>query len=244
MEMSNKTENLLGVLIEAGIDSRRRLVSAILEGRVRVNGQVVTVLRHPLSGETDSITIDGRPVKLAVEQNVYLLLNKPEGVLSTVSDERGRPTVLDIIPEKYKRLRLYPAGRLDMDSSGLLLLTNDGPLTHRLTHPSFTLEKEYLVRIEGRLTAGERRLLESGILLEDGPAAPAVAKEVKSAPPNSYSITIHEGRKRQVRRMFAALDHQTLTLKRVRMGSLTLGDLKEGEIRELTGDEVKQVTGS
>ncbi len=111
MEMRNKTGNLLGVLIEAGIDSRRRLVSAILEGRLTVNGKVVTVLRHPLNKETDSITIDGRPVKMAAEQNVYLLLNKPEGVLSTVSDERGRPTVLDIIPEKYKRLRLYPARR-------------------------------------------------------------------------------------------------------------------------------------
>lgn len=240
--MSNKTENLLGVLIEAGIDSRRRLVSAILEGRVRVNGEVVTVLRHPLNKETDSITIDGRPVKMAAEQNVYLLLNKPEGVLSTVSDERGRPTVLDIIPEKYKRLRLYPAGRLDMDSSGLLLLTNDGPLTHRLTHPSFTLEKEYLVRIEGRLTAGERQRLESGILLEDGPAAPALVKELKSAPPYNYSITIHEGRKRQVRRMFAALDHQTLILKRIRMGSLKLGNLKEGEARELSREEVGQLT--
>jgi len=166
------------------------------------------------------------------------VLNKPSGIMSTTSDERGRRTVIDILPEKYRHLRLYPVGRLDKDSTGLLLLTNDGELTNRLTHPRFEQEKEYLVSISDKLKTEEERKLEQGIELEDGLTHPAAIKEV-DLPPFNYSITIHEGRKRQVRRMFESLGHPVLALKRIRLGSLNLGKLKEGEIRELSAKEVK-----
>jgi 23S rRNA pseudouridine2605 synthase len=169
---------------------------------------------------------------------VYLLLNKPTGVLSTTSDERGRRTVIDILPDDYRCLRLYPVGRLDKDSTGLLLLTNDGDLTHQLTHPSFEHEKEYLIAIEAKLQPSEIRMLEQGLELEDGITHPAIVKEVKDKPFN-YSITIHEGKKRQVRRMFQHLGHRALALKRVRMGSISLGSLQDGEVRELTAQEVR-----
>jgi len=238
--MKKETENLLGVLIEAGIGSRRSLAAAIMQGRVTVNGAVATDLRRPVDTERDSIAIDGKPVELAEKKLVYLVLNKPEGVLSTVRDERGRKTVTAFIPQKYRHLRLYPAGRLDKDTTGLLLLTNDGELTHRLTHPSFENEKEYFVKINGALKPEELKKLERGIELEDGLTAPAAVREVKNSPPFNYSITIHEGRKRQVRRMFLDLGYRPLALKRTRIGKLTIGDLKEGEVRELTDKELTQ----
>ncbi|MFC1918500.1 pseudouridine synthase [Chloroflexota bacterium] len=232
------TESLLGILIEAGIASRRYLVSAILQGRVTVNGAVAPDLRYPVDRETDRISVDGQLLELKPRQLVYLMLNKPGGVLSTVRDERGRKTVLDILPDRYRSLRLYPVGRLDKDSTGLLLLTNDGELTYRLTHPGFEHEKEYLVHIDGRLKPDEMKKLEQGIELEDGLTSPAAVAEIKSAPPFNYSIIIHEGRKRQLRRMFAALGYRTLALKRVRMGKLVLGGLKEGNVREVSVEEI------
>jgi 23S rRNA pseudouridine2605 synthase len=231
------SEPLLKVISWAGIASRRRLVDAIKQGRICVNGEVITDFRHPVDREKDRISLDGQPVVLEAQEPIYLILNKPKGVLSTVSDERGRSTVIGLLPAKYRRLRLYPVGRLDRDSTGLLLLTNDGRLTHRLTHPSFGHEKEYLVYIQGKLTGDELKKLGMGLELEDGRTSPAVIKEIK-APSYNYSITIHEGRKHQLRRMFAALGHKVLALKRVRMGELTLGDLKEGEVREVDKGEV------
>ena len=168
------------------------------------------------------------------------MINKPAGILSTTEDERGGRTVLDIIPEKYRKLRLYPVGRLDKDTTGLLLLTNDGELTNRLTHPRYEHEKEYFVQISGTLKTDEKQKLERGILLDDGITALAKVKEVGIKPFN-YSITIHEGKKRQIRRMFARLGYQVLALKRVRIGNLTLGDLKDGAIRELTASEVSRL---
>ena len=241
--MNNKKENLLGVLIEAGISSRRKLAAAIMQGQATVNGEVVTNLRCPVNIEKDSITIDGQAVELKQKKYVYIMLNKPTGVLSTVSDERGRRTVSDFIPEKYRHLRLYPAGRLDRDATGLLLLTNDGELTHHLTHPSFENEKEYLVKVSGEVKAEELARLERGVELEEGMTAPARLSEVQDSLPFKYSITIYEGRKRQVRRMFAALGYRVLAIKRVRIGKLTLGDLKEGEVRELSRREVDLLMG-
>ena len=237
--MKDEKENLLGALIEAGIGSRRRLAAAIIRGRVTVNNEVVSDLRFPVDGEKDHIKIDGQVVELKKARLVYLMLNKPKGVLSTVKDERGRKTVRDFVPDKYHGLRLYPAGRLDKDTTGLLLLTNDGELTHRLTHPGFENEKEYWIHINGVLRPQEIKKLEKGIELEDGMTSPAKVKKLDNAGPFNYSITIHEGRKRQVKRMFSALGYRTFTLKRVRIGKLTLGDLGEGEVRELTGAEVK-----
>ncbi len=214
------------------------MTDAIKNGRVSVNGAIAENFRQPVNTGTDRILFEGRPVKLKAEQTVYLMLNKPEGLLCTTSDERGRRTILDILPEKYRHLRLYPVGRLDMDSTGLLVLTNDGSLTYRLTHPKFEHEKEYLVQIEGILKPPEKQTLERGVRLEDGITAPAKIKEIRSKPFN-YSLNIHEGKKRQIRRMFAHLGYRVLALKRIRMGSLVLGYLNEGQVRELTVREVK-----
>ncbi len=232
------TKPLLKALTEAGIGSRRWLADAIKQSRVKVNGEIAEDFRQPVDVETDHITLSGQPVDLKPRQLVYLVLNKPRGIMSTTSDERGRRTVIDILPEKYRHLRLYPVGRLDKDSTGLLLLTNDGELTNQLTHPRFEHEKEYLISITGKLKPEEKRKLEQGIELEDGLTYPAALKEV-DLPPFNYSITIHEGRKRQVRRMFESVGHPVLTLKRIRLGGLNLGKLKEGEIRELSAKEVK-----
>ena len=233
---------VLKALTKAGIGPRRQLADAIREGRVEVNGKVVEDFSYPLNLEMDRISIDGRLVNLKPKQKVYLMLNKPKGVMSTTSDERGRPTVIDILPDNYRHLRLHPVGRLDKDSTGLLLLTNDGELTYRLTHPSFEHEKEYLVSINTRLQASEKRRLEQGLKLEDGTTHRATVKEVDAKPFN-YSITIHEGRKRQVRRMFEHLGHRVPALKRVRMGSIRLGDLREGEARKLSAREVSMLLG-
>ena len=235
-----QTRPLLKALAEAGIGSRRWLADAIKQGRVKVNGEIAEDFRQPVNVETDRISISGQPVDLKPSQLVYLLLNKPQGIMSTTSDERGRKTVLDILPEKYRHLRLYPVGRLDKDTTGLVLLTNDGELTNRLTHPRFEHEKEYLVSIADKLKPDEKRKLEQSIELDYGPTHHAIVKEVES-PPFNYSITIHEGRKRQVRRMFDSLGHPVLALKRVRLGILNLGKLKEGEIRELSAKEVKSL---
>ena len=232
------TKPLLKALSEAGIGSRRWLADAIKQGRVKVNGETAENFRHPVNMETDHISISGQPVDLKPEQLVYLMLHKPKDIMSTTNDERGRRTVIDLLPQRYLHLRLYPVGRLDRDTTGLLLLTNDGELTNRLTHPRFEIEKEYLVYIEGNLKPEEKKRLEDGIELEDGLCSPALVKKAKE-PPFNYSITIHEGRKRQVLRMFASLGHPVLALKRIRFGNFSLGDLPEGEIRELSAKKMK-----
>ena len=224
------TTNLLRALITAGVGSRRSLADNIIKGNVSVNGKPVDNLKHPVNTEKDKVTINGKRVDLKPKEIVCLMLHKPKGVLSTTSDERGRATATKILPEEYRTTRLYPAGRLDKDTTGLLLLTNDGDLTYRLTHPKFEHEKEYLVQIKGKLTTEEKSRLERGIILEEGKTSPAKVEEASAAPYN-YSLTIHEGRKRQVRRMFERLKHPVLALKRIRIGNLYLGDLKEGEIK-------------
>jgi len=216
------------------------VADAIKNGRVKVNGERVEDFRHPINPETDRVTVNGKPVSLKPAGTVYLMVNKPAGIITTTSDERGRRTVVDILPEKYRRLRLYLVGRLDKDSTGLLLLTNNGELTYRMTHPKFEHEKEYLIQIDGVLKLEEKRKLERGLELEDGVTYPIIVREIKS-PPFNYSITTHEGRKRQLRRMLASLGYQVLALKRIRMGKLNLGNLKEGAVRELTEVEVRSL---
>jgi 23S rRNA pseudouridine2605 synthase len=228
---------LLKALTEAGAGPRRRMAEAIKQDKVQVNGETAVSFTQLVDIARDKVMLNGRAVKLKKDKAVCLMLNKPAGVITTMSDEKGRRTVLDILPDRIKRLRLYPVGRLDKDTTGLLLLTNDGDLTYRLTHPRFEHEKEYLVQIRGRLTREERRKLEHGIRLEDGPTHPASVRKVTSAPYN-YSITIHEGKKRQVHRMFERLGHPVLALKRRRIGWLELGELKEGEVRALKGKEI------
>ncbi len=234
-----KSESILKVLTDSGTGSRRKMADAIRQGRVTVNGVLVEDFRHPVNRDTDHILLDGKPVALREKRAIYLMLNKPVGILSTTGDERGRRTVTDLLPEKYRIPGVYPVGRLDRDSTGLLLLTNDGELAYRLTHPRFENEKEYYIHINGKLNPDEKKQLERGIKLEDGRTSPASVREVTSSPPFNYGITIHEGKKRQVRRMLAYLGYRILALKRVRMANLTLGTLKEGKIRELSRKEVR-----
>ena len=228
-------ERLQRFLAHAGLASRRRCEEMITAGRVRVNGRIVAVLGTQVDPEHDVIEVDGRPVSAAV-QHVYLLLNKPAGYLSTASDARGRPTVLDLVASAA---RLYPVGRLDLDSEGLLLLTDDGDLAQRLLHPSFEHQKEYHVCVEGRPTARTLQRLREGIELEDGFTWPAEVDELRQAEGCTWlRFAIHEGRKRQLRRMCAAVGHPVRRLVRVRMGPLSLKDLASGEHRALTPGEL------
>ncbi len=224
-------ERLQKVLAQRGIGSRRTCEALIAAGRVQVNGEVA-VLGRRVDPETDRVTVDGVPV--SVEPGlVYYLFNKPAGVVSTAADTHGRPAVTGLVPPEP---RVHPVGRLDADSEGLLLLTNDGDLTYRLTHPGFGVEKEYLVVVEGTPRPGAVRRLREGVDLEDGRTAPA---RVAAVGPSGLRITIHEGRNRQVRRMCAAVGHPVRRLVRTRIGPLRVADLAPGEWRELTPAEVR-----
>ena len=232
---------IIKLLTASGIGSRRNIAALIKRGSVAINGKVIESFNEPVDTDRDTITIDGKRALFRKEPDVYLMLNKPKGIVSSTSDDRGRKTVIDILPEKYRNIRIYPVGRLDKDSTGLVLLTNDGNLTFRLTHPRFEQEKEYLVQIDGELKPEEIAELAKGIYLDDGKTCPAKIR-VSRYPPFSYSIAIHEGRKHQVRRMFAALGHDVLELKRIRLGSLRLNRLSEGETRELSPAEVESLS--
>lgn len=229
---------LLKLLMSAGIGSRRQVTRLIVNGKVTVNGTVHKNFKHPVDVKNDKVAIDGKEVDLKIHKKVTIMLNKPAGILSTTSDDKGRQTVIDIIPEKYRKLNLYPAGRLDKDTTGLILLTNDGNLAYQITHPKFEIEKEYLIQIEGKLTPEAKSKLENGVELEDGITSPAIVKARRSHPYN-YSITLHEGKKKQVRRMFEKVGFPVIALKRVRIGPLELGNLKEGQIKELSSKELK-----
>ena len=229
--------SLLKALTKAGVGSRRWAADSIRNGLVQVNGNTIEDFAYPVDIGVDHVTVSGKLVLTLPEQLVYLLVNKSKVFISTTSDERGRKTVLELLPPKYRNLRVYPVGRLDKDTTGLLLLTNDGELTYRLTHPKFELQKEYVVQTDKQLSIEQKEKMENGLALEDGVTCPAIIRELK--PPLNYSITIYEGRKRQIRRMLESIGLKALSLKRVRMGSLKLGNLKEGEVRELTHSEVR-----
>jgi 23S rRNA pseudouridine2605 synthase len=233
------SQSIIKLLTSSGIGSRRYITAIIKRGGIAVNGAIVQSFNEPVDPVKDVITIDGKYISVTAEPLVYLMINKPKGVISSTSDKRGAKTVIDILPEKYRQIRLYPVGRLDKDSTGLIILTNDGDLTLWLTHPRFEQEKEYLVRIGQNLNPEDKIKLEKGIHLEDGKTSPAKVKALNYYPPFSYSATIHEGKKRQIRRMFAALGYNVQELKRIRLGSLRLGTLPEGEIRELTRRQVQ-----
>ena len=234
-----ETPTLLKTLRDAGLGSRRDLAETIKAGRVKVNDVVAENYNQPLTA-ADNITIDNKPISPDKLQKIYLVLNKPMGILSTTEDPHGRKTVLDLLPAEYKRYQLFPVGRLDEDTTGLVLLTNDGELAYRLTHPRFEVEKEYLVAVDGALDVNQVEQIQDGIELDDGWSAPAKLKPVNLAPFN-YRIIIHEGKKRIVRRMFAAVGHQVRMLKRVRIGKLKLDNLKEGSFRRLTAAEVGEI---
>jgi 23S rRNA pseudouridine2605 synthase len=234
-------ETLLKLLVVSGLGSRRQMADVIRQGRIKVNGEVVENFSYQVNRIKDTILIDGKPVQTKPKPKIVLMLNKPVGVLSTTHDDRGRKTIIDILPQKYRNMVLYPIGRLDKDSTGLLLVTNDGELTYQLTHPKFEHEKEYIVAIKGKLRADEISSIERGIHLDDGVTSRAAITETMAYPPYNYSITIHEGRNRQIHRMLAKLGHAVLALKRVRVGRLKLGNLQEGAIHELSSPEIARL---
>ena len=219
------------VLAQAGLGSRRVCEDLIDRGRVRVNGERA-VLGRRVDPETDLIEVDGAQIGVRAGL-VHYLLNKPAGVITTAADTHGRPVVTSLVPDEP---RVFPVGRLDADTEGLLLLTNDGDLAHRLTHPSFGVDKEYLAEVEGTPSRGAVRRLREGVELEDGLTAPA---KVSLLEDHVLRITIHEGRNRQVRRMCEAVGHPVRRLVRTRIGPLADHALQPGEWRALTQDEVR-----
>ncbi len=225
-------ERVQKVMARVGIGSRRVSEGLIDEGRVTVNGEVVSLGAR--IGPGDELAVDGVVYATRPDVVVYLL-NKPPGVVTTASDPEGRPTVVELVPPEP---RVVPVGRLDLDTEGLLLLTNDGDLTHRLTHPRFGVEKEYLAEVDGRPSRQAVRRLREGIELDDGPTAPAKVSVVE---PNALRITIHEGRNRQVRRMCEAVGHPVRRLVRTRIGPIADARLRPGQSRPLSGDEVLAV---
>ncbi|MED3624897.1 23S rRNA pseudouridine(2605) synthase RluB [Neobacillus thermocopriae] len=232
-------ERLQKVIARAGIASRRKAEELIKEGKVRVNGKVVTELGTKVT-PSDKVEVNGIPIEK--EEPVYFLLYKPRGVISSVSDDKGRKVVTDFFPEVKERI--FPIGRLDYDTSGLLLLTNDGEFANLLMHPRNEIEKVYVAKVKGIPLREKLKKLEKGIWLDDGKTAPAKVKLLsadKKKQTAIIEITIHEGRNRQVRRMFEAIGHEVIKLKRERYGFLTMNGLKAGEARELTPHEVKQL---
>jgi 23S rRNA pseudouridine2605 synthase len=201
------------------------------DGRVTVNGEVATLGRR-IDVDHDTVEVDGVPVGVRPDL-VYYLLHKPAGVVTTAADTHGRDTVLELVPAEP---RVFPVGRLDMDTEGLLLLTNDGELAHRLTHPSFGVDKEYLAHVEGTPSSAALTRLRKGVELDDGMTAPAKAALLDKS---LLRVVIHEGRKRQVRRMCEAIGHPVIRLVRTRIGPLTDTALKAGEWRALTPEEVR-----
>jgi len=230
---------LAKALAHAGVASRRRAEELIRAGRVKVNGVVVTDPAFRVREGIDVLEVDGRPVE-APQDRVTLLLYKPAGYVSTVRDPWGRPTVLDLLGQVP--WRLYPVGRLDLDTEGLLLLTNDGELAQLLTHPRYEVEKTYEALVRGRPAAQDLARLRQGVKLEDGPTAPAKVRIVGHNGANTIlEITIHEGRKRQIKRMCLAIGHPVLRLKRTRLSFLTLAGLAPGKYRFLTTEEVERL---
>ncbi len=224
-------------LATAGVASRRAAEAIIREGRVSVDGATVTDPAREVEPE-NAVRLDGEPVKADSARVVYAV-NKPQGVVSTARDPQGRPTVVSLVPSA---LRLYPVGRLDIDTTGLLLLTNDGELAHRLTHPRFEVEKTYRAVVAGApVREAELKALRNGVQLDDGRTAPAKVRRLAA---NTIELTIHEGRKRQVKRMCEAVGHPVRRLERVAFGPLKIGELKPGAHRELTRAEIEALSAA
>ena len=222
-------------LANSGVASRRASEPVIRAGRVTLNGETVTDPARDV-GPNDAVAVDGRPVGHGDIERVVYALNKPAGVVSTARDPQGRPTVVTMVPQTE---RLYPVGRLDIDTTGLILLTNEGDLAHRLTHPSFEVEKTYRAVVGGpAVREASLQALRDGVELEDGRTAPARVRRVAA---DTIEITIHEGRKRQVKRMCEAVGHPVKRLERVAFGPLSLGDLPRGRWRKLTAGEVQSL---
>ena len=223
------------VISKAGLGSRTEARSWIADGRVAVNGRVVRDADAWVDLERDRVTLDGK--RVAKSEPIYLLLNKPTGYLTTLRDPQGRPTIFDLLPENDRYL--FPVGRLDLDTSGLLILTNDTQFAERMTNPDYKVPKRYLVKASERLSDEQLEMLRNGIELKDGPTRPAIVHRVReSGGKTVFEITITEGRNRQVRRMVEALDAKVVKLVRVAIGAIEIGELAIGATRPLTSSEL------
>lgn len=228
-------------LSQCGVASRRKCEELIASGQVRVNGAVITEMGVRV-GPGDVVELNGSRVDLP-ERKVYIAFYKPSNVVTTASDPEGRKTVLEYF--KHYEIRLFPVGRLDYETEGLLLMTNDGEWANRVTHPSFNLDKEYLVKVKGTLEEAQVKALESGVMLEGKRTWPARVLNVKrGGVVTQLNVVIHEGRNRQVRRMLEAVGREVVYLKRVKIGNVDIGELKPGEWRELGEEEIKSLGGA
>ncbi|EQK42985.1 ribosomal large subunit pseudouridine synthase B [[Clostridium] bifermentans ATCC 638] len=225
-------------IASCGIASRRKAEELIVENRVKVNGKIVNELSFQINEAEDKVEVDGKAIGLE-EELVYIMLNKPEGYVTTVKDQFDRKSVIDLV--KGVGARVYPIGRLDYETSGLLLLTNDGDLTYKLTHPKHEVDKTYVATVKGIPNESEINNFEKGLYIEDYKTAPAKIKIVKKNIEKNYAvceIKIHEGRNRQVRKMCRAINHPVMNLRRKAMGKIVLKDVEIGQYRYLTNDEV------
>ncbi|MBO8434604.1 MAG: rRNA pseudouridine synthase [Tyzzerella sp.] len=224
-------------LADAGIASRRKAEELIQRGKVSVNGTVVTELGTKIDDKTDTVRYNGKIVKLESKKYVYIMLNKPEGFVTTVKDQFNRPAVTDLVKVKE---RVFPVGRLDYDTSGLLLLTNDGDLTYKLTHPKHEIEKTYIAKLFGTPDVNDINKFKRGVHVDGRKTLPAKIEILEKEEKYCYAkITIKEGRNRQVRKMCEAIKHPVAMLQRVATGELELGDLPKGKFRHLTDKEVR-----
>ncbi len=241
--MSGKRKIRLHKFIaNCGYTSRRRAELLIQAGRVELNGKVQTSLGVTLNPDKDVVHVNGE--KLELPEALTIILNKPRGVLTSTHDTHDRLTVMDILPRRFSHDGVLPAGRLDRDTEGLLVLTNDGDLGHRITHPRYETEKEYEVHVSGRPAAEKLRQLESGVVIDGTKTAPARLASVQSrGQQTQLRLVIREGRKRQVRRMIQCIGHEVTYLQRVRIGGLELGDLPSGEWRELKEADIRTLLG-
>ncbi len=226
-------------LSQAGVASRREADRMIVQGRIKVNGKIVDQLGYKIDGEKHRVEVDGRRIRRE-EGYVYLMLNKPRGFLVTLKDPFQRPTILQLLPSLKKRV--FPVGRLDYDSEGLLVLTNDGELASRLAHPRYEVSKTYLVKVKGEPEPSTLAKLEKGIYLDGKKTASAkITQLVPSQRKTLLQVEVHEGRKREIRRLFQAVDLPVVELKRIAFASLSLGKLKKGQWRFLTPKEIEKL---
>lgn len=223
-------------LAEAQVASRRKSEEIIIAGRVSVNNKVVTELGTKVESDSDVVKVDGKVVRIC-EKMVYILLNKPEGCVTTVKEQFNRKSVLDYVSDVKERI--YPVGRLDYDTSGLLILTNDGELTYRLTHPKHNVNKTYIADVDREPTEEDMKKFESGIVIDGRKTAPAKIRIIKKGKLTSLEIKIHEGRNRQVRKMCSAINCNVINLKRIALGDIELGNIEKGSYRELNENEIK-----
>ncbi len=234
-------ERLQVVLARFGVASRRGVVGLIESGHVTVNGKPVLEKGYRVDASKDKITVEGRELPSGSSpETVYFLFNKPKGVMTTLQDPHAERIVADYF--KDVPARLFPVGRLDRDTTGLLLMTNDGELAFRLTHPKFGVEKKYRVKVKGFVTDEEARSLEKGVELEEGTTAPCTVRvEERTKFESRLMVILHEGKKRQIRRIFESIGHRVTELERFQYGPLTLGDMKTGQKRRLTSAELQSL---